>query len=135
MVHHSAFSVTLRDTENGTAAGAVHAHAGDTGGPYVPAVTLSTHRLECTVEIRVEDNGPGIPDELLEKIFEPFFTTKSPGQGTGLGLSLSYDVITQDHGGTLSVVGRKVRREGLMQFTASSCDSAPATNPVRACGH
>jgi signal transduction histidine kinase len=55
------------------------------------------------VEIRVADNGPGIPDRFNDKIFEPFYTTKPPGTGTGLGLSLSYEIITQGHGGSLSV--------------------------------
>ena len=51
----------------------------------------------------MSDNGPGIPSDIKEKIFEPFFTTKPTGSGTGLGLSLSYDIITQGHGGTLTV--------------------------------
>jgi signal transduction histidine kinase len=55
------------------------------------------------VEIRVSDNGGGIPDHLREKIFEPFFTTKPTGAGTGLGLSLSHDIVTQGHGGTLTM--------------------------------
>jgi signal transduction histidine kinase len=60
-----------------------------------------------TVEIRVRDNGNGIPDEVREKIFEPFFTTKPTGSGTGLGLSLSYDIVTQGHGGMLSAESTK----------------------------
>ena len=56
-----------------------------------------------TVEIRLNDNGGGIPAEVLEKIFQPFFTTKPTGEGTGLGLSLSYDIITKGHGGDLKV--------------------------------
>ena len=55
------------------------------------------------MEIRIEDNGPGIEQTLIEKIFEPFYTTKPTGKGTGLGLSLSYDIVTQGHGGTLTV--------------------------------
>lgn len=54
-------------------------------------------------EIRIEDNGTGIPANLLEKIFQPFFTTKPTGEGTGLGLSLSFDIITKGHGGTFNV--------------------------------
>jgi signal transduction histidine kinase len=55
------------------------------------------------IEISIKDNGPGIPDEIREKIFQPFFTTKAAGEGTGLGLSLSYDIVTKGHGGIISV--------------------------------
>ncbi len=64
---------------------------------------MSTRQVDGHVEIRVSDNGPGVPAEIREKIFEPFFTTKPTGSGTGLGLSLSYDIVTQGHGGTLTV--------------------------------
>ncbi|WP_262385946.1 sensor histidine kinase [Hymenobacter sp. BT491] len=71
---------------------------------YTPTVTVSTHRNTATeVEIRVCDNGLGIPEAVRAKIFQPFFTTKPTGEGTGLGLSLSYDIITKGHGGTLTV--------------------------------
>ena len=79
------------------------ARAGDEA--YTPVVTVATHRTEDAVTIRVQDNGPGIPEAVREKIFEPFFTTKPTGQGTGLGLSISYDIVTQGHGGTLVVEG------------------------------
>ena len=69
-----------------------------------PKVTVSTKALENAIEIRVKDNGNGIPMANLAKIFQPFFTTKPTGEGTGLGLSLSYDIITKGHGGTLEVV-------------------------------
>ena len=69
---------------------------------YVPQVTVSTKKNENYVEITVKDNGPGIPKKIIEKIFHPFFTTKPTGQGTGLGLSLSYDIV-KAHGGELSV--------------------------------
>ncbi|WP_375437751.1 sensor histidine kinase, partial [uncultured Hymenobacter sp.] len=70
---------------------------------YQPTVTVSTKQGEDCIEIRVRDNGMGIPEEVKQKIFQPFFTTKPTGEGTGLGLSLSYDIITKGHNGTLSV--------------------------------
>ena len=70
---------------------------------YDPAVTVSTKRHADKIEIRVRDNGDGIPREAVGKIFQPFFTTKPTGQGTGLGLSLSYDIVTKGHGGELQV--------------------------------
>ena len=69
-----------------------------------PTVTVSTSRRGPNIEIRVHDNGPGIPSDVRDKIFEPFFTTKPTGSGTGLGLSMSYDIITKGHGGKLEVV-------------------------------
>jgi signal transduction histidine kinase len=74
-----------------------------TAGPhYQPAVSISTRKLDNKVEISVADNGNGIPGAIREKIFQPFFTTKPTGQGTGLGLSLSYDIV-KAHGGELKV--------------------------------
>jgi signal transduction histidine kinase len=70
---------------------------------YTPMVILSTRKKEDTIEITVSDNGTGIPNEIKEKIFQPFFTTKPTGQGTGLGLSLAYDIVTKAHGGNLTV--------------------------------
>jgi two-component system NtrC family sensor kinase len=75
---------------------------------YVPTVAVSTRRpAGRTVEIRVQDNGTGMSAAVKARIFEPFFTTKPAGQGTGLGLSLSYDIITKGHGGTLTVESRE----------------------------
>lgn len=73
----------------------------------MPTVWLSSSVQQDMVEIRIKDNGTGIPDEVRAKIFEPFFTTKPTGQGTGLGLSLSYDIIHNGHGGTLDVESEK----------------------------
>jgi two-component system NtrC family sensor kinase len=72
-------------------------------GDYHPMVKLTTKRKDGFVEISVNDNGMGIPEKIREKIFQPFFTTKPTGQGTGLGLSLSYDII-KAHGGEIKVV-------------------------------
>ena len=74
---------------------------------YVPTVSISTkktgHKPDYRVEIKVTDNGNGIPKNIIDKIFQPFFTTKPTGQGTGLGLSLAYDIVTKGHGGDLKV--------------------------------
>jgi signal transduction histidine kinase len=70
---------------------------------YKPLVEVSTELLEKEIVIKVRDNGTGIPDSVRNKIFQPFFTTKPTGQGTGLGLSLAFDIITKGHGGTLEV--------------------------------
>ena len=70
---------------------------------YLPMVVVSTRSLPTYAEIKITDNGIGIDKEHQDKIFEPFFTTKPSGQGTGLGLSLSYDIVTKGHGGKLSV--------------------------------
>lgn len=74
---------------------------------YKPTVTVSTAMLKDVVEIRVRDNGTGIPDEIKDKILQPFFTTKPTGEGTGLGLSLSYDIIVKAHGGTIAIDSRE----------------------------
>ena len=73
------------------------------GEPYRPRVVLATERHGDAVTIRVEDNGPGIPEAIRDRIFEPFFTTKPPGDGTGLGLSLAHEAIVRLHGGRLEV--------------------------------
>jgi signal transduction histidine kinase len=74
----------------------------EAGESYEPAVTICTKKLDGSVEIHVKDNGAGIPQKIVDKIFQPFFTTKPTGQGTGLGLSLSYDII-KAHGGEIKV--------------------------------
>ncbi len=70
---------------------------------YEPTVTVSTKKIDNKIIIEVKDNGTGIPQKAIDKIFQPFFTTKPTGQGTGLGLSLSYDIVTKGHGGELKV--------------------------------
>jgi len=73
-----------------------------TGDGYEPTVTVTTRKQNEKVEIKVKDNGNGIPQKVLDKIFQPFFTTKPTGQGTGLGLSLSYDIV-KAHGGEIKI--------------------------------
>jgi len=70
---------------------------------FSPTLKISTKNLKDKVEIRIGDNGNGIPKDILDKIFQPFFTTKPTGEGTGLGLSLSYDIVTKGHNGELKV--------------------------------
>jgi signal transduction histidine kinase len=69
---------------------------------YVPTVTIVTKKLSDKIEIVIKDNGNGIPQNIVDKIFQPFFTTKPTGQGTGLGLSLAYDIV-KAHGGEIRV--------------------------------
>jgi len=72
-------------------------------GLYEPKVFVSTEKLNDKIQIVVKDNGNGIPQKIIDKIYQPFFTTKPTGEGTGLGLSLSYDIITKGHKGELKV--------------------------------
>jgi signal transduction histidine kinase len=73
------------------------------GGDYEPTLAAATKNLGDRVEIRIRDNGTGIPPEVKEKIFNPFFTTKPAGEGTGLGLSISHDIVVKQHGGSIEV--------------------------------
>ena len=73
------------------------------GDGFVPMLSATTKNLGDKVEIRIRDNGTGIPEEIKEKIFNPFFTTKPSGEGTGLGLSMSHDIIVKQHGGSIEV--------------------------------
>ena len=73
---------------------------------FRPVLKVATRNLGNEVEVRVRDNGIGIPTEVRDKLFQPFFTTKPTGEGTGLGLSISYDIVTQQHGGTITVDSR-----------------------------
>jgi signal transduction histidine kinase len=72
-------------------------------GSFHPVLAVATCEAEDAVEVRVRDNGTGIAPEIIDKLFQPFFTTKPTGEGTGLGLSTSYDIVTQQHGGTITV--------------------------------
>ncbi|MCA1369945.1 GAF domain-containing protein [Bradyrhizobium sp. BRP14] len=82
---------------------AVAKRSSEEGAGFEPTLSASTRNLGDTIEIRVHDNGTGIPAEVKEKMFEPFFTTKPPGEGTGLGLSMSHDIIVKQHGGRIDV--------------------------------
>ena len=73
---------------------------------FKPTLTASTHDLGEAVEIRVHDNGTGIPPEIRDKLFQPFFTTSRPARAPGLVLSISWDIVTQQHGGTIEVDSR-----------------------------
>ena len=86
---------------------------------YEPTVSVSTKKLSDKVEVRVKDNGNGIPQKVFDKIFQPFFTTKPTGQGTGLGLSLSYDIV-KAHGGEIKVNTKEGEgTEFIIQFPAT----------------
>ena len=88
---------------------AVNAAVAAKGNDFMPTVSVSTRKIAASagvgerVEIRIKDNGTGIPEAISTKVFQPFFTTKPTGQGTGLGLSLSYDIVTKGHNGTLEL--------------------------------
>jgi signal transduction histidine kinase len=90
LISNGFYAVTKRKTENGSKG-------------FEPKLSATTKSLGDTVEIRIRDNGTGIPLEVKEKMFNPFFTTKPAGEGTGLGLSMSHDIIVKQHGGTIDV--------------------------------
>ena len=93
--------VLLNLISNGFYAAIQHAEAAGNG--FEPRLKAVTRNLGDRVEVRIRDNGAGIPPDIKEKIFNPFFTTKPAGQGTGLGLSLSHDIVVKQHGGTIEV--------------------------------
>ena len=79
-------------------------------------VTVTTAQQDHHVEVRVRDNGPGVPAEIKDKIFQPFFTTKPAGEGTGLGLSMSYDIVVNGHGGSLTCESNGDGAEFIVQL-------------------
>ena len=85
----------------------------------------TTRNIGHSVEIRIRDNGTGIPAEVKEKMFNPFFTTKPAGEGTGLGLSMSHDIIVKQHGGSIDVATEPG------QFTEFTNRVAPRQQPPR----
>ncbi|OGX89385.1 hypothetical protein BEN47_06990 [Hymenobacter lapidarius] len=100
--------------------------AGPGAAGYEPTVVVSTRRSASGqgVEICVRDNGTGIPKKVQSKVFQPFFTTKPPGEGTGLGLSLSYGIITQTHGGTLTLASEEGRFTEFVIYLPSTAARA-----------
>lgn len=74
---------------------------------FSPEILLATKKLDGFIEIRIRDNGSGMPQAVIDKLFKPFFTTKPKGQGTGLGLSLSYDIITNVHKGEIEILSKE----------------------------
>jgi PAS domain S-box-containing protein len=104
---------------------AAERHKAEGGAGPAPTVRLMTRDLGDAVELRVRDNGTGIPTELRDKLFQPFFTTKPTGEGTGLGLSISYDIVTQQHGGMIEVESEPG------QFTEFTVRLPRSRRPVR----
>ena len=83
-------------------------------GGYEPTLKAATRNLGDRVEIRIRDNGTGIPPEIRDKMFNPFFTTKPAGEGTGLGLSISHDIIVKQHAGSIDV---ETKPDEFTEFT------------------
>jgi signal transduction histidine kinase len=105
-------------------------------GTFRPVLRVTTRDLGKAVEVRVRDNGVGIPDDIKDKLFQPFFTTKPTGEGTGLGLSISYEIVTKQHGGTIKVASevgaftefivslpRRFTARGAADYSAASRES------------
>jgi signal transduction histidine kinase len=76
-------------------------------GTFKPVVAVSTKKEGNNIKITVKDNGMGMPTKVAEKVFQPFFTTKPTGEGTGMGLSLSYDIVTKGHGGEITLQSKE----------------------------
>ena len=108
------------------------------GGDYEPTLSAATRNLGDRVEIRIRDNGTGIPPEVKEKMFNPFFTTKPAGEGTGLGLSLSHDIVVKQHAGTIEVDTQPGEftefRIVLPRGAATIAKSGGAREPSHPCG-
>jgi signal transduction histidine kinase len=98
--------------------------ARETGNGFEPTLLAATRGLVDRVEIRIRDNGAGIPFGVKDKMFNPFFTTKPAGEGTGLGLTMSHDIVVKQHGGTIDVETEAGR---FTEFVIT----LPRVNPVR----
>src|SRR5207253_11288676 len=101
------------------------------GSGYRPVLRVATRDLGGEVEVRIRDNGVGMPPEVQAKLFTPFFTTKPTGEGTGLGLSISYDIVVQQHGGAIAV---DIRLGEFTEFTVRLPRSLRAAEPSAATG-
>ena len=104
--------------------------AGRAGGPYSPTVWLTTKREQDHLEVRIRDNGTGMPPDVIEKIFNPFFTTKPTDQGTGLGLSLSSDIV-RSHGGTIRVESVEGEYTEMIVELPSNAPPKQSPNPQK----
>jgi len=99
-------------------------------------IVLRTRRDGAVVEVEIEDDGPGIPEEIQSRVFDPFFTTKEPGKGTGLGLATSYGIVTEKHGGSLTVESRPGRTRFITRLpieggrSESESSAMPADSPT-----
>jgi signal transduction histidine kinase len=112
LISNGFYAATKRKTEGGDAI-------------FEPTLKVSTKNLGDRIEIKIRDNGTGIPPEIRAKMFNPFFTTKPAGEGTGLGLSLSYDMIVKQHGGTIDVA---TKHGEFTEFTVLIPRSGPSTS-------
>ena len=117
--------VFLNLISNGFYAAAKRKEAGDEG--FEPTLSATTKSLGNKVEIRIRDNGTGIPPEVKEKMFNPFFTTKPAGEGTGLGLSMSHDIVVKQHGGKIEV---DTTPGAFTEFIITLPRSAPHNSPL-----
>jgi signal transduction histidine kinase len=96
----------VNEKQKHASAGLPAGKAGSASNGYEPSVTITSKKDDDGIELSVTDNGNGIPQKVLDKIFQPFFTTKPTGQGTGLGLSLAYDIV-KAHGGEIKVATKE----------------------------
>ena len=102
----------------------------------MPTQKVTTRDAGEAVEIRVRDNGTGIPADIRDELFQPFFTTKPTGEGTGLGLSITYDIVTQQHGGSIAVCSEvgdyeRVHDTAAAQNVSAEMNEQPKSNLLR----
>jgi signal transduction histidine kinase len=122
---------------NGFYAASKRAQADGAGGAngFRPVLKVATVEAGDAVEVKVRDNGTGIPAAIRDKLFQPFFTTKPTGEGTGLGLSISYDIVTQQHGGTIAVASEEGQfTEFTIRLPRAPRDNGQTLEPARPAG-